>query len=234
MSASSLHARVRKKILKARVAWSRRTRLPIRAGLAIGCLLVVFGAYGLYQRFHTTHQGGGTVAVSTKTLTESTNNPDETPVKDYKVAADMPRQISIPAIRAKGFIQKVAADTKNAIVVPNNVHMAGWYVKTPKPGERGVSIVVGHVQGKYANGVFRNLSKVKSGDEITVEFGDHSTRRFIAKQVNVLSVDDTSKAQYENVTNTATQLTLITCGGKYNRQDHSYEKRVIVRAALQP
>ena len=112
--------------------------------------------------------------------------------------------------------------------------MAGWYVKTPKPGEGGVSIIAGHVQGRYTDGVFRNLSKVEPGDEITVEFGGHSTRRFITKQVDMLSVDETSKAQYENITGTDTQLTLITCGGKYNRENHSYNKRVVVRAALKP
>jgi LPXTG-site transpeptidase (sortase) family protein len=230
MSVSSLLVQVRKALSKARMVWLRRTKLRRVAGLLLGGLLITFGAYGLFQWLHATQQGGPIVAA--KTLTESTANPDETPIKNYEVVADMPRQITVPSIGAQGFIQKVGSDSRNTIVVPNNVHLAGWYVKSPKPGDKGVSIIAGHVQGKYSDGVFRSLAKVRAGNEIFVEFGDRSKRQFIVQQVDTLSVDETSKAQYENITNTDTQLTLITCGGAYNKQEQSYDKRIVVRAEL--
>lgn len=208
----------------------RRNRLLAIAPLIIGAALLVWCGLGLWQRYRTTHNPNplpdGSLAV-----THSTNNPDETPIdaeSDYQVAPDQPRAIILPTIDSRGFIQKVGIDQNGAVAVPGNVHMAGWFVGEAKPGEPGLSIMDGHMQGRYQPGIFKNLHKLRPGDRFTVEFGDHSTKEFEVVSVNSYPTDEAAKHLFRRDESITSQLNLITCSGAYNRTDRQYDQRLIV------
>jgi len=202
--------------------------------VAAGMLLLTFALFELFSGYRATH--GASPAIPKETLTRSTDRPDETPVSGdgYRVAADQPRQIRIPSIATQGFIQKVGVDQHQAIAVPGNVHLAGWYTRSARPGDIGVSILDGHLQGRYADGIFKHLSELKAGDEIAIEFGDGSWRYFVVKHVDSFTVEEASSEQFRQLSDVDRQLTLITCSGVYDRASRQYDRRVIVRASLTP
>lgn len=207
-------------------------RIKSVAVLLFGAGLLLFGIYGVSQWYGAT-QGKSTVD-PVGVVTDEVDEPDETqPPKNYKVPADQPRQIILPSVRAAGFIQKVGRTKQNAIAVPANVHMAGWYVESPLPGKPGVSIIAGHLQGKFTDGVFRKLASVKQGDEIVVEYGDQSRRSFRVVQVSEVSAEQASQLQYEQVPDVTSQLTLVTCSGAFDRASQAYQQRIVVQARLQ-
>lgn len=57
---------------------------------------------------------------------------------------------------------------------------AGWYAEPgwPKPGHKGASILVGHINHGGNPDVFWNLPSVKLGDIVTVTYGSGSTVKF--------------------------------------------------------
>jgi len=148
----------------------------------------------------------------------------------YSVPADQPKEIKLPSIKTKGFIQKVGVDKNNQIVAPGNIHMAGWYTDSAKPSEPGLSIIDGHVQGVYEKGVFYSLSKLKPEDSFSVTYGDNSTRHFKVVKLDSVPVDQATTALFYRDPAITNQLNVITCGGKYVKSTNSYEKRVIVIA----
>ena len=193
--------------------------------VAVG--LIVFGVNGYWQRHQATHNPSP--VISTEVITISTNKPDETPVtcNNYQVPADQPRQISLPSLNKIGCIQRVGIDQNNRIAVPTNIHVAGWYVYGPKPGESGVSIIDGHVQGRYQEAIFRNISNLSPGQKVSIQLGDLSWHDFEVISINNYSEEETASQQYVQLKDVDKQLTLITCS--YDQNTRSYDKRTIVR-----
>lgn len=171
----------------------------------------------------------GGVPLSAVTAVSSPDKPSEQPVPpDYSVPAGQPKSISLPSIKSQGFIQKVGVDTTNQLVAPGNIHMAGWYTGSVLPGEPGLSIIDGHVSGVYEKGVFYNLSKLKPNDTFTVSYGDDSVRTFRVAKVEVVPLDQASKALFSRDESIESQLTIVSCGGTYIPSTKTYDKRVIV------
>ncbi|RTK94721.1 class F sortase [Candidatus Saccharibacteria bacterium] len=196
--------------------------------LVVGLLLISVGVNAAYK-WHGVQHGG--VPAGHTVATASTDQPSEQrPPSSYSVPADKPLSIQLPTIKAEGFIQQVGADKNNQMVVPSNVHMAGWYTKSVLPGANGLSIIDGHVNGLYAKGIFANLGKLKSDDAFTVTFGDKSVKNFKVKKVQTVSVKEADTALYVRDTSIAKQLNLITCGGKFNKADRTYDARIIIVA----
>src|SRR5207247_1472507 len=98
----------------------------------------------------------------------------------------------------------------------NDKNLAGWFRGGASPGERGASIVVGHVDTKTGPAVFVQLRTLKPGSTVDITREDGSVADF-----RVDSVDTFSKAAFPDArvyADTPTpQLRLITCGGTYNR-----------------
>jgi LPXTG-site transpeptidase (sortase) family protein len=194
-----------------------------------GALLVaaLAGLIPWYSATHNRHP----VPDPHSTVTHSTDKPDETKVATtvtYNVAKDQPRSIQLPAIGASGLIQKMGIDQHNAIAVPGNVSVAGWYALGAKPGDTGVSLIDGHVQGKYSPGIFKKLKDLKPGDQLSVIYGDNSVRTFQVVRLTAYSPEDTAKHMLEPTDGIKAQLNLITCDGTYNKATHEYDKRILV------
>jgi hypothetical protein len=196
--------------------------------------LLVFSGVGLWQKYRATHNPRP-LPPPTKTVSASVTMPDETPIaaaSHYQVPAGQPRQITLPTIGAEGFIQKVSIDQHGAIAVPSNVHMAGWYTGEAVPGEPGLSIMDGHVQGKYQPGIFQNLRRLKPKDTFSVAFGNGSSRQFEVVSVTLYATQEVTSHLFKKHGGIPAQLNLITCGGTYNTKSQQYDKRVLVISKL--
>lgn len=211
-----------------------RTRRLSRARLLLLLgLIVVCGVISVFI-FLQTRSTDGVVSESdtvARVVTYSTDTPDETkPAGDYewKGGANDPKKITIPELEIEGFIQNVGVDQRAEIAVPNNIHLAGWFVNSVRPGDKGLSIIDGHLNGPRLDGVFASLEKVKIGDRFWVEFGDSSRRAFAVRDVQTVDLDAAADVLYSQNPSIHNQLNLITCGGTYDRNARLYDKRVIV------
>lgn len=144
-----------------------------------------------------------------------------------------PTSVSIPKIEADSSLIAVAVNTRGELAVPpaDNPMQAAWYRLSPVPGEVGPAILLGHVDGGGEPGIFNRLHELAEGDEILVERSDGESLRFVVDHtVQVPKERFPTEAVYGNTDKP--QLRLITCGGVFDRAEHSYEDNVIVYANL--
>lgn len=143
-----------------------------------------------------------------------------------------PLAISIPAIDVSSSLLPLG-QTNGEIDVPS-VHtplQAGWYTYSPRPGDPGPAIILGHVDGDHKEGVFWRLKAVKVGDEITITRADGSSLVYVVSRTDRISKDIfPTDAVYGNTTDS--ELRIITCGGVFDRSVHSYVDNIIVWAKV--
>ncbi len=175
-------------------------------------------------------------AAVTQVVTFSTDTPDE-----QKPSANAyvwhgqpsdPKYIRLPTIAAEGFMQNVSIDQHNAVAVPNNIHMAGWFAESMRPGQKGLSIVDGHVDGRQSDGIFKNLIKLNKNDQFTIELGDGTIKSFKVREVKSVDAARAAEVLFSHDPAVTNQINLITCGGNFDRQTKQYVERVIVVAEL--
>jgi len=202
--------------------------------LVIAASLICYGTWGIVQRYRATH--GGDITIPSTTVTYSTDKPSETPPSvscdPSNLEDNQPSKIELPSANISGCIQKVGIDQNGAIAVPSNIHLAGWYIGSVLPGEQGVSIIDGHVQGRYSSAIFTDLHKISPGEKIKIQFGSGTTREFEVVDVDNYTIEQTAKEQYRQLKDIDKQLTLITCGGEYISKTQSYNERLVIRARL--
>ncbi|MEU6645201.1 class F sortase [Saccharomonospora sp. NPDC046836] len=144
-----------------------------------------------------------------------------------------PTQVKIPKIDAESSLISVAVTKDGAIAVPSakNPMQAAWYRLSPVPGEVGPAILLGHVDGNKQPGIFYKLHELVEGDEILVERSDGEELTFVVERsVQVPKDEFPTEAVYGNTDKP--QLRLITCGGVFDRAEHSYTDNVVVYANL--
>lgn len=172
------------------------------------------------------------------TITFSTDNPDES--KDnadnyyWTGLGAEPKKIIIDKLHVDTYIQKAGIDQNKAVAVPTNVHLAGWFAESPLPGQHGPTptIIDGHVSGRTVDGVFKNLAKLVKNDSFEIELGNGKTLSYkVFDKVELKESDSVSYLFSQNPT-VKSQVNLITCGGKFDRDVNKYENRVIVAAEL--
>lgn len=201
--------------------WRRRLVLGCVALLALG--LIGYGTRGLWEREQATHRDPDAPLAEGEL--------DETPVPTTECRADddEPKLISLGSLDVEGCIEKVGV-TKNQLDAPGNIHVAGWYDQSAKPGEDGLSIIDGHSSGRYKDGIFNKLGEFEGGSIFTVELGDGTIHRFEVTSVAEHRVKDTMTAMRSDARKQKANLALITCGGEYDAADHSFDRRVVVLA----
>ena len=165
-------------------------------------------------------------------VTYSTDNPEEDQNAPFDWTGEVsdPKYITLPSIEAEGFIQKVGVDQNSEVAVPTNIHVAGWFVQSAKPGDKGLSIIDGHVNGRSQDGIFKQLSLLGPDDTFTIERGDGSVLEYRVRQVSNVSVDEAPTVLFSQLVGVSEQLNLITCGGEFDAASRQYDQRVIVNA----
>ncbi|MBG0830703.1 class F sortase [Planomonospora sp. ID67723] len=105
--------------------------------------------------------------------------------------------------------------------------LAGWDRSGPMPGEAGPAVIVGHLDTRTGPAVFARLPGLVRGDTVAVIRRDGSVVVF-----RVTSVERAPKAAFpvSRVYRARPYPTirLVTCGGRYDRERHSYEENLIV------
>jgi sortase A len=175
------------------------------------------------------------MSAPTNVITHSSANPSEAPVTSSYVSTAIgnePKYISLPSINAAGYIVKVGIDQYNQVAAPGNVNVAGWYVNSLKPGQAGLSIIDGHVDGKKGPGIFLKLAELVAGDLYEVDLANGTKLTYQVQRVSTLKVADVPTVLFAHDPEIASQLNLITCYGTFNYQSDQYDERSIVMSKL--
>lgn len=157
-------------------------------------------------------------------------SPDVVTTKD--VERGLPFRIKIPSINVDAAIEKMGIEKDGSLEAPEAPENAGWYEHGPRPGQKGVAVIDGHfgwIGGLPS--VFDHLSEVKKGDLITIVDNTGTTTSFIVRETASYDWD----ADFSNVftsTDQKARLNLITCGGIWNTETQTYEKRLVVFAEM--
>ena len=146
--------------------------------------------------------------------------------------SDFPTRVRIPALGIDAIVQHVGVNAKGNMAVPTNFTDVGWYKYGPAPGESGSAVIAGHVNnGLGLSGVFEHLSDIKPGDDIFVSRADGSEVRFVAVGQRAYPYNDAPAEVIFNPSGSV-RLNLITCEGKWVKEDKTYDQRLVVFAKL--
>ncbi|WP_285572283.1 class F sortase [Streptomyces sp. RTGN2] len=145
----------------------------------------------------------------------------------------LPTRLKIPAIAVDAPFTPLAIGASGRLDAPppNDRNLAGWFKDGVTPGERGASIVAGHVDTMTGPAVFLQLRFLRPGATVDITRADGSVATF-----KVDTVETFSKAKFPDKRVYAdtpdAQLRLITCGGNYDKKAKDYEDNVVVFAHL--
>jgi len=207
----------------------RRFRHPKRIAI-IGVLIVAAVTIGiLYAYFSSTSktQGEPVITFSTDRPDESKQNAD---AYTWRGADNEPKRIIIPSIDVRGIVQAVGVDQNREVAVPDNVHLAGWFVDSVRPGEKGLSIIVGHVSGRQNDGIFSRLESLAVGDFFSVELGSGEEIAYEVIDAKAVPLAEAASVMFSQDPRVASQLNLVTCIGQYLYDQQTYEDRLVVMA----
>ncbi|MFF9089948.1 class F sortase [Streptomyces sp. NPDC014991] len=144
----------------------------------------------------------------------------------------VPVRLRIPAIGVDTPLLSLGLEPDGTVQVPPvTAHdRAGWYRYSPVPGQRGPSVILGHVTvGSYGDGVFRHLDRLRTGERIVARLENGTQAEFaVTATRTVAKADFPTDDVYGDVDRP--ELRLITCGGP--RDGHGYRDNVIVFAAV--
>lgn len=146
--------------------------------------------------------------------------------------AQYPVRLRIPVIGVDTDIQEVGVNGKGNMAVPSNYTDTGWYKYGPAPGESGSAVIAGHVNnGLGLSGVFEHLGDLEVGDDIYIERADGKTVHFVVTGSRVYPYTDAPAEVIFNPTGSV-RLNLITCEGKWVKEDKTYDQRLVVFTKL--
>jgi sortase (surface protein transpeptidase) len=171
---------------------------------------------------------------SAKPPSASSPSPREETARATALARSRPARLRIPALHVDTAVMQLGLTARREVAVPPiGPHSpAGWYDRSPTPGEVGPSVILGHVTvGRYGDGVFKRLSALRAGNRVSITREDGSVAVFAVESVQTVPKSQfPTKRVYGNVDHPA--LRLITCGGTRISGSGGYPDNVIAYARL--
>jgi Sortase domain len=151
---------------------------------------------------------------------------------DRRLQQEDPCRVAIPAIGVDAKVTWLGLNGDGTLQVPTDYSLTGWWSGGQQPGERGPTVIVGHVDGRSGPAVFYHLGRLQSGDLVKVwRVGD--AQPVVYRVVDIGEWPKTAFPTQKVYGQTADPtLRLITCGGAFNQGTGHYVDNVIVFANL--
>ncbi|MED7927633.1 class F sortase [Nonomuraea sp. LP-02] len=141
----------------------------------------------------------------------------------------VPESLDIPSIDLEAPLMKLGLAKNGDVELPpyEKPKTAGWYEGSAVPGEKGASVIIGHVDTKTAPAVFYKLRDLRKGQTVKVRRSDGKTVTFKVDSIEQVHKDSfpTRRVYLED------GLRLVTCGGEFDRARGEYLDNVIVYAS---
>ena len=196
-------------------------------------VVIVIGAGTLACRSRPQGDAGSTAAYSSAApIPAGPSVPVAAGELPAAAAAVPPARLRIPAIGVDARVDPVAVDPNtDEFAVPPSVDRVGWYRYGPGlEATAGSVVIAGHVDAaKQGAGAFFRLRDLKPGDRVEVTGPDGNPRQFT---VVAREIFDKTRIPLERyfARDGALRVTLITCGGPFDRATGHYRDNVVVTA----
>lgn len=162
--------------------------------------------------------------------------PSEQDVRDYVVAADRPRYLSIDRLDIDNArVLPMGINEAGELSTPNNIFDTGWYYSSSKPGQGGTLLIDGHNGGPHVQGVFKDLPALGEGDIIKIERGDGEIFRYSVVENKTIPLSESNDYMVTAMMSPmkgVESVTLISCAGEWSQAQSTYLSRQFVRAIL--
>jgi Sortase domain len=206
--------------------WRQVARRPITAAVLLGSVLAMaITVVGLLVLTGRPGRPPGAASAAPDGLTPP-GRPAPLP-EPTMVTAPLPVALRIPAIGVRTRLIRLGLTRQGALQVPGSPSVAGWYTRSPRPGEIGSSVIAGHIDSYLGPGVFYRLRELHPGNRIYVRQADGKLAVF-----RVNGVHQYPKARFPTAAVYGpvpdAELHLITCGGTFDYATHSYLADVVV------
>lgn len=146
---------------------------------------------------------------------------------EHQVAVP-PVRVSVEGIGATDIpVRAVGLEPNGEMEIPPESEV-GWYRNSPSPGDAGSSVLAGHIAFDGRPGAFRNLADTEVGALVDVTLLDGTVRSFRVTAVQQFAKDALPDELFR--TDGLPILTLITCGGTFQRSLGSYDSNIVVTA----
>jgi hypothetical protein len=201
--------------------------VPLRV-VAVSLAAVLLGACG------SAPEQPAAVPSPTATATEPRPSPAPTPEPEPEPEAEPgpavpdgePVRVTIPAIDVDVDLVRLGLEPDGAMEVPD-FGLAGWYAEGPPPGHPGPAAIAAHVDSRAGPDVFYRLRELVAGDEVHVRYDSGDEASFVVESSERLPKDELPGDRIWPVTSESL-LTLITCGGDFDREIRHYRDNIIV------
>jgi sortase (surface protein transpeptidase) len=207
-----------------------------RRSLAVAGVLVAVAGAVLIVRAVLGGPGGGALPAAALVIPANVGTavpaPPAIPAA-VPMAASAPVRIEIPVLGVSAPVMRLGLNANGTVQVPplGNHNLAGWYDGSVAPGQRGSSIILGHVDSYTGVSVFFYIKNLRPGNQIKVVRADGSTAVFAVDGVQKVQKSAfPSRAVYGNVGYPG--LRLITCGGPFDAATGQYLDNIVVYSHL--
>ena len=141
-----------------------------------------------------------------------------------------PVSVSVPALGVTATVVPTGVQDDGQMAIPPGRGEAGWYRYGPAVGDdRGSAVIAAHVATPEGKGAFFPLRDSVVGQRVIVTLADGSTREY---QVSGRSQWNKAELPVAEVFRPSGdhRLTLVTCGGAFDRDNGRYTDNVVVTA----
>ena len=156
-----------------------------KISILLGILLLLFGAYLVFERYNPKRLGFENVS---QAVISSSNT--------------YPKKIFIPKLSIELGIYPAKIINNNWEATTQGV---SYLASSPVPGEAGNSILYGH---NFPN-LLGSLPKIKPGDKIVIVLNSGEEKTFVVKYTQIVTPQQTEILKSSN----DTRITLYTCTG---------------------
>lgn len=161
----------------------------------------------------------------------SSNTGNSNPSANMDEKGIVPGSISIPAIGVEANVTKVGKLSNGQMGVPKTSKDVGWYEFGAKPGEKGSSVLAGHVDNTKGPAVFFKLEDMKEGDLVYITNDKGKKLTFEVYKTKSYPKDSAPVNKVFGYT-AARTIKLITCTGEFLDDVGTHENRLVVSAQL--
>ncbi|BDD76831.1 class F sortase [Streptomyces violaceoruber] len=165
--------------------------------------------------------------------TTASSAPPATGAADSALPRSKPVRLLIPDIAVDAPFTDLAIGDKGQLQPPpaGDTNLVGWYAKGVSPGEKGTSIIAGHVDTKTSAAVFARLDQLDKGDKFQVRRADGRSATFVVDGLETFAKDEfPSDRVYGDADRP--EVRLITCAGDYDHKVKDYTDNLVVFAHL--
>lgn len=141
-----------------------------------------------------------------------------------------PAAVVIPAIGVRSDLLPLGIAPDGGAEVPDDFARAGWFRGGGRPGGRGPTVLLGHVDSTDGPAVFFRLRDLRPGDVIEVTTAaDGTPARYAVERTEQVAKDAFPTFAVFGATPDDV-LRLVTCAGAFDRGARSYTDNLVVHA----